>query len=544
MSEDHTPQNLPAVQREKAIVADTIPVFDTNRFEHYGRIATVLADSSLVPDTLKDRGDRKVSIANCFQVVELADRFGYSPFAVAQCASVVHGKLMLEGKLVSAVLSTKLGVKLHHYYIGEWGTPDYRIFVTDRELDESEVLELTPHKKIHGVRMVDGSVKEWQTFEKNSTNPKGNWKNQPDMQLLYRGDRTWARAYESAVMLGVYADDEMDELQERRLEVVSSQPSLTAGFTGEKPARAPRTPKEAPAATEPADKAAEGAAAGAQGAGDGEEVHDADFTDANQSGGEGEQGGAEPSTATGSSETTDEQQPTDSTDSSTGTSSTDEPTGSASSSADETVTQTVAPAGVVYCIASDEPDDAGRVPTYKDGVGFSRVKVDSKSKPAAFHLHPPAADDDASEEGEKIDTASDDGEKQEVAGDEAPNPFLEAMAKIDTSPTYLAGKQVARTLSETDAWKAADKGVKDRLRQQLWNLYVQLRDEGKEMIAVYEEVVLMQLFIQFGETTENELDNLWGRFYRGAYKTAAEHLKNETAQMLVERKKLLKAPAQ
>jgi hypothetical protein len=25
--------------------------------------------------------------ANCFQVVELADRWGYSPFAVAQCAS-------------------------------------------------------------------------------------------------------------------------------------------------------------------------------------------------------------------------------------------------------------------------------------------------------------------------------------------------------------------------------------------------------------------------------------------------------------------------
>ena len=34
------------------------------------------------------------------------------PFAVAQCCSVVHGKLVYEGKLVAAVLDAKLGVRL------------------------------------------------------------------------------------------------------------------------------------------------------------------------------------------------------------------------------------------------------------------------------------------------------------------------------------------------------------------------------------------------------------------------------------------------
>ena len=54
-------------------------------------------------------------------VVEMAMRFGMSPFAVAQCTSVIQGKMMLEGKLVAAALhaSGALKTRLDYVYAGE-----------------------------------------------------------------------------------------------------------------------------------------------------------------------------------------------------------------------------------------------------------------------------------------------------------------------------------------------------------------------------------------------------------------------------------------
>jgi hypothetical protein len=128
---------------------------------------------------------------------------------------VVHGKLMLEGKLVAAVLESKLGIELNHYYTGEWGKDDYRIYVTDADLSDEQIAGLKPHIKFPGIRIVDGSVGEWKTLEKDRST-KGNWKNQPDVQLQYRGDRTWARLFKSAIMLGVVTDDEIEAFADAR----------------------------------------------------------------------------------------------------------------------------------------------------------------------------------------------------------------------------------------------------------------------------------------------------------------------------------------
>jgi hypothetical protein len=49
-------------------------------------------------------------MANCFLVVNQAVRWNMDPFAVAQCVSVVHGKLCYEGKLIAAIIEAKLGI--------------------------------------------------------------------------------------------------------------------------------------------------------------------------------------------------------------------------------------------------------------------------------------------------------------------------------------------------------------------------------------------------------------------------------------------------
>lgn len=206
-----------APRRRDAIeVIDPIPVLDTSRFEHMQRVATVMARSSLIPDALCTFGpkDNKENLpyeqvlSNCFLVVNQAVRWGLDPFAVAQCVSVVHGKLCYEGKLVSAVLDAKIGLRLHHHFVGEGEA--MRVHLSDREFDAETIAELRPGFRKPGWRLFDGSVAEWKTAGNNTP-----WtpKNYPRM-LIYRGTRDWTRIYESAIMLGVYTPDEMLDLAE------------------------------------------------------------------------------------------------------------------------------------------------------------------------------------------------------------------------------------------------------------------------------------------------------------------------------------------
>ena len=204
-------------KRQLIEVVDPVPVLDTSRFEHMQRIATVMARSSLIPDSLCTyKGDSRQLmdlpyeqvLSNCFLVVNQAVRWGLDPFAVAQCVSVVHGKLCYEGKLVSAVLDAKLGLRLHHHFTGEGEAT--RIYLSDREFDEEIIAELFPGFRKPGWRLFDGSVAEWKT-----TGAGTPWtpKNFVRM-LIYRGTRDWTRIYESALMLGVYTPDEMLDLNE------------------------------------------------------------------------------------------------------------------------------------------------------------------------------------------------------------------------------------------------------------------------------------------------------------------------------------------
>ncbi len=62
-------------------------------------LANIMAKGRLVPSHLQN------APADCLLVIEQAMRWGMSPFAVAQCTSVIKGKLMFEGKLVAAVVA-------------------------------------------------------------------------------------------------------------------------------------------------------------------------------------------------------------------------------------------------------------------------------------------------------------------------------------------------------------------------------------------------------------------------------------------------------
>lgn len=203
-----------APAREVRVVVDRIPVMDTARFEHMQRIATIMAETTTLPKSLcMDRdsnGDFTIHLphntvlANCFQVVNQAVRWGLDPFGAVQCASIVHNRLMWEGKLVAAVLEAQLGIKPKYRFIND--PPDRRpdddmlgVVVSGRFRGETEDREIT------------GTVAQWHRGAKSPWAKPADWKR----QLRYMGVREWARAYAPAVMLGVIADDEARDFDDQ-----------------------------------------------------------------------------------------------------------------------------------------------------------------------------------------------------------------------------------------------------------------------------------------------------------------------------------------
>jgi len=159
------------------------------------KLAEMMATAKLLPDHLRnDKG-------SCLLVLEQASRWGMSPFAVAQCTSVVHGRLCFEGKLVAAALSAMKAIE---------GRLEYDI--TGEGQDAKIIVTGTP-KGAKKAATVAGTVKQWRTYlkDKQGNRMDNAWDKQPEDMLIYRGTRQWARRYAPEAMLGVYTADEMED---------------------------------------------------------------------------------------------------------------------------------------------------------------------------------------------------------------------------------------------------------------------------------------------------------------------------------------------
>jgi hypothetical protein len=208
---DQTPPASAPRKAEIRVVSDPIAVLDTARFEHMQRIATVMANSNLIPDSLctqKGENDSKVFlpfervVANCFLVVNQSVRWNMDPFAVAQCVSVVYGKLCYEGKLIAAVLEGKAGASLEYEITGLGDA--MKVVVSATGPDGKLIADSKGRPKV-----IEGTVGEWKTTGRGSPwDARGGHVR----MLRYRGAREWGRVYAPGLMLGVYSDDEMEDL--------------------------------------------------------------------------------------------------------------------------------------------------------------------------------------------------------------------------------------------------------------------------------------------------------------------------------------------
>lgn len=149
------------------------------------QLATMMATGKLIPGHLqRNAGD-------CLLVIEQAMRWGMSPFAVAQCTAVIHGRLMFEGKLVAAAVNTSgvLSGRLSYDFGGD-----------------GDAREITVRGTIKG----EGQPREITVKLKDAKTTNEHWKKSPDQMLAYHAARVWARRHVPEVMLGVYSPDEFE----------------------------------------------------------------------------------------------------------------------------------------------------------------------------------------------------------------------------------------------------------------------------------------------------------------------------------------------
>lgn len=168
---------------------------DSALFDQVQRVAKLMTTASLVPGHL--RGVDKFS--DCFLVVSQAFRWRMDPFAVAQHTFVLQGKLGYEGKLIAAVVNTspRVAGSLNYTYAG---TGQERSVVVTGQLKGEDK-----------PRSVSGTVGQWKTGNEK-------WAQIPDQMLAYRGAREWARRHMPEAVLGIWADDEVAEIDAGELQ--------------------------------------------------------------------------------------------------------------------------------------------------------------------------------------------------------------------------------------------------------------------------------------------------------------------------------------
>lgn len=225
-----------ATYQERGISARPSTLMDKETFQQIAEIASIMASASLIPESLayEGSGDKKKPLppetvrANCFLVANQAVNWGMDPFAVAQCSSVVHGRLMFEGKLVSSVIEAKLGIKLVHAY-GKWDPAKEACILGQDGTGDALAIRIGEGRYEDGVavftgRFVDGHVGGWKTAGANTP-----WRvGRNRVMLVYRGTREFARIYEPGVMLGVITEDEYDPAYNAR-DITSAAPTTGAG---------------------------------------------------------------------------------------------------------------------------------------------------------------------------------------------------------------------------------------------------------------------------------------------------------------------------
>ena len=187
-----------------------IDFFDPKQFEHAERIATLFANSTLVPDVYKQKP------GNCMIALDVAGRCGASPMMVMQNLHIIHGKPTWGASYIIAAINASgryTPLRFEVTVLGEVQAggkivPNKQCIayawerhMTDQHGKKEFRLESAPVS-------VEMAVKEgWYT--KNGSK----WQAMTDLMLQYRAATWFGRMYAPEILMGMQSQEEVLDIE-------------------------------------------------------------------------------------------------------------------------------------------------------------------------------------------------------------------------------------------------------------------------------------------------------------------------------------------
>lgn len=160
------------------------------------QVATILAKTAAIPDRYKNKpGD-------CLILIDLSNRMGVSPIAVAQWSQIIKGNFTWAGQACKALIDGCGKYKESRYEMfGKPGTPERGCVLTAIKRSTGEVIK--------GPEVTMKIAKDEGWIDKDGSK----WKTMPELMLRYRAAAFFARTECPEALMGFYTSEEMNDIK-------------------------------------------------------------------------------------------------------------------------------------------------------------------------------------------------------------------------------------------------------------------------------------------------------------------------------------------
>ena len=217
-TKEEKPEILPAEVRANMLSGEKSLFFNVALFEQAQRIATMFAESTMVPEHFRN------NVGNCMIALNYAARLQADPFMMMQCMYIVYGKPGIEGKLVEAIInaSNKYSEPLQY----EWLDPEDKVVerrtvLKHKDFDEygcqAFSIDAKSGKRVDGPKITWKLVKVegWYDRKDKKTGALiSKWRTMPEMMFYYRAASWFSNKNCPELKLGMHTIEELDDIVE------------------------------------------------------------------------------------------------------------------------------------------------------------------------------------------------------------------------------------------------------------------------------------------------------------------------------------------
>lgn len=171
-------------------------LWDTAKFEHLQRVATMFSKSGMVPDLFKG------NVAACAVGIQLAQQLQVAPFMLFQKMYIIGGKPGIEAQLAIAVANQR----------GVFTAPIEYEFSGD---NKDKTRTCTARAVLAKSKTPISMTIDWPIVQSEGWDKKGGskWNTMPDQMFRYRSAMWLIRTYCPEVLFGMYSTEELDDMR-------------------------------------------------------------------------------------------------------------------------------------------------------------------------------------------------------------------------------------------------------------------------------------------------------------------------------------------